>query len=698
MAKKKIPEQTKSTPVENAQWEEVQRVRRINSVADMRELYSKFVLENTKRCSTFVECRGLIEGNRPYNQATLDGQGLGWQANCNTGDARAMLEKAQKPYHTLVESQPNRLSFTIHENTPHRQKFEAAFAKNFDRFIDDWGSGYKKQWQIISDSHIQFGLGMGMWPFKGSPRFSAANVERILFPKDAQISPDDWDVVFVTRDVPISELYMKIKDKKAMESAGEIGWNIKAVQKALYYNLYGNQRRDGRDYTRVADYIVNNDVVISGKFQPLQLIYAYVRGFDGKIAHYICTIDGSLNEFLFENDAYEDRWQSIFGPVWYDVGRDGLAHSVKGFLVKNYYLIVATQRLKLRLIDSATLSLALNLKWGDTTPSDSPPIANFGCINVLPQGLEPIPTYPQLQQGASILEMLTQNQAENNSLYRQQNQNQLAKAPTLGQAQLLASQTGQLTESQASLFLAQVGESIFSECVRRLRQKGNTDPDAKAFVRRMREDGVPDKVIFDSEIRVQCAASAGIASALMREQRSQQMLGLANMPGINQRYWLEQYIAYAWGSAAVDKGMIPDGQNSMPYERKIAKGENFDLGQGADIDADSNEAHFEHLQTHLHPLAQIAGQFQQSQQITPEQQVALGMGIRHCAQHIEFLKQDATAKEKYQQVWPIFSQISSVARAVMKQAADAQQEQAQMQGGMPQSGPPMPMQAPGQGM
>ena len=67
MAKKKIPEQTKSTPVENAQWEEVQRVRRINSVADMRELYSKFVLENTKRCSTFVECRGLIEGNRPYN-------------------------------------------------------------------------------------------------------------------------------------------------------------------------------------------------------------------------------------------------------------------------------------------------------------------------------------------------------------------------------------------------------------------------------------------------------------------------------------------------------------------------------------------------------------------------------------------------------------------------------------------------------
>ena len=77
------------------------------------------------------------------------------------------------------------------------------------------------------------------------------------------------------------------------------------------------------------------------------------------------------------------------------------------------------------------------------------------------------------------------------------------------------------------------------------------------------------------------------------------MLSLSNMPGINQRYWLEQYIAYTWGSNAVEKGMLPEGQNSAPYERKMAMIENAQFGQGLQLPVDQGEAHFEHCEEHL---------------------------------------------------------------------------------------------------
>ena len=699
MAKKGISQvdNTKAL-ITQAQWEEVDSVKRIRDVPSARELYSSFMLENTKRCANFVEIRGAVEGARPRNQTELESQGMGWQANCNTGDARALLERAQKPFHTLVESQPERLSFTIHTNGTHTQKYEKAFAKNFDRFIDDWGADYKSQWQMLSDNHIQFGSGVALWPFQDSPRWASVNVERVLFPKDARISPDKWDIVMMIRDVPVSELWLKISDKKNRKTNEEAGWNIDALKQAIFYNLYGNQRRDYRDFTRWADDMVQNDVVITGKYQPLQLVWAYVRNLDGKIGCYVFTVDGSVNEFLFQDDKYAEKWQEIMGAVWYDTGRDGLVHSVKGFLVKNYYHIQAIQRLKLRLIDSAAIGLSLNFKYGEDTPSDSPPIANFGPINMFPAGLEQVNTYPQIQQGAAILEMLVQNQAENSSLYKQQTNDQIAQSNTARQASILAAQAGELTEASAALFLSQVGESIFSEQVRRLRKKGNTDPDAKSFVRRMRADGVPDEIIFDAEIRVQCAASAGIASALMREQRAQQALMMTNMQGSNQRYWLEQYVAYTWGSNAVDKGLLPEGTDSAPYERKVAMLENASLGQGMQLPVDQAEAHFEHAQEHLKPLSQIAGQYMQTQQITPEATAALVMGIQHVAQHIEFLKQDETAKEKYQAVWPTFSQISSVATGIMRQMQKQQIEAQQQGGGMPQGAPPTQMVAPGQGM
>ena len=102
------------------------------------------------------------------------------------------------------------------------------------------------------------------------------------------------------------------------------------------------------------------------------------------------------------------------------------------------------------------------------------------------------------------------------------------------------------------------------------------------------------------------------------------------------------------------------------------------FGQGTPLPVDQADAHFEHAEEHLKPMEVIAGQFVQTQQISPEQGAALLIGIEHTGQHMAMLKQDNTQADKFQALWPTFTQIQTVAKGVIS-FLQQQQEQGQPQ-------------------
>jgi hypothetical protein len=272
--------------------------------------------------------------------------------------------------------------------------------------------------------------------------------------------------------------------------------------------------------------------------------------------------------------------------------------------------------------------------------------------------------YPQIQQAANVLEMLEQNQAENNAQYRQ-NQQQIEQADSATQAKILANQQGQVSEASASVFLSQYGENVLTEQVRRLRKRGSSNKYAKDFQERLREAGVPDEVIFDTRIRVKTGANAGMANPVLRSQLFQEGLTLMRLPGVNGRWFLENLIANKYGSNAVDKALLPQGAESEPQQRRQAIMENGDFGQGIMLPVAPEDAHYEHLQEHLKPLAGIMQQFQQTGQVAPEQATALAITIEHSGQHMAYLQQDDTSKEQFQEIAPQFRLIQSMTRGIL---------------------------------
>lgn len=674
---------------------DVSDARRIKDVDSARTIFNRLIQDNTLRSSTMATVRNQLEGGRPRDPGELEQAGEAWSCNVNFGDAAASFNRTLLPYWKMVNDVPHKASFTISSNAPQTELWQAAYSEAFDEFLEDWSSDYFQQYMQMASNFIKFGPGPVMWDDDSSPRYKAVNPQRLYFPKNTNMSPDSWEVVAFVRDVPMTELYAKIKDKTSARQSTDAGWNTNSIKATIVQAAEGGPAPDYRDYTRWSDQLVNNDLMVTTPFQPQAVVWLYVKQFDGTIGCYVFNQFAGVNDFLYQDEKAAESFRHLMGVIWYDTGVDGMVHSIKGFGIKNYFFALLTNRMKSRMVDSATFSLGINFQWADATqPDETPPVENFGAFTVFPAGLSQLAIYPNLKQASDVMQILESNANENNSLYRDQSQ-QIQNTDTATQANILASMQGQLSEASASIYLSQVGENIFTEQVRRLRKKGNRDEDAKKFVQRLKDRGVPDMVIYEKEIRVRTGANAGMANPALRIQRFQEGLALASLPGVNARWFLEGLIAEKYGSNAVDKALLPEGESSEPVQRRQATMENVDFGQGVPLDVAPSDAHFEHIQEHLKPAAGVITVYNQKGQVSPDQISTLVITIEHTGQHMAFLQKDETKKAEFQQLLPQFRLIQSTARGIISKIQKQQQQQQlqQLHSGQPLN-PSLPGQPP----
>jgi hypothetical protein len=504
------------------------------------------------------------------------------------------------------------------------------------------------------------------------------------------MSPDEWDIIMFVRDVSVSELWGRVSDRKRAETSEEAGWNTTAIKAAIVdaWNC-ADRGTANDDYTRISDDLVNNDIAATDtRFSPVRVVWACVKGFDGKIACHAFTEEASgkagSDGFLFESEKYAESFGNIFGPVWYDTGVDGMAHSIKGFSVKNFHFSTMLNRMKSRMVDSTTFSLGINFtRESEDIPDETPPVENHGAVTVFPSGLKQMAVYPQLQQSMAVIATLEGNQTQNNSLYRDQNQKQIGSTQTAKQAEILAAMQGEMNEASASMYLSQVGRNIFTEVVRRLRIRGSDNRDAKKFVERLKKAGVPEQVIFETEWIVETGASAGMASAAVRMNKAQQLVSMQNLPDMNGRAIRELFVTQIAGANGVKQFMMPAGGQSEPEQLREALQENNDFIQGMQLPAAPSDSHITHIPTHLQSAAQMVQATDQlvAQKQLPNQQAmrAILMNMAHTRQHFIYMEMDETRAQDRKVLWDQYSALDSKVKKFMAIIARAKQQAEQQQ-------------------
>jgi hypothetical protein len=146
-----------------------------------------------------------------------------------------------------------------------------------------------------------------------------------------------------------------------------------------------------------------------------------------------------------------------------------------------------------------------------------------------------------------------------------------------------------------------------------------------------------------------------------------------NLPGANRRWIDEQTVATMMGADAVNNALLPDGSQSDPAARRQAIMENADLAQGMALPVAPEDAHVEHLDEHLKPLEAMVQASQQGQQISGDHLVMAQTALPHVGEHLQFLAQDETKKQDYQQLKARASNVASVVGGLMARLAKAHQ-------------------------
>lgn len=686
-ATKKVTKAKKTTTKPNSKEalemaEETGNALRIKNVDYARSIFRRFWTDSDKRRSTNSKLRNQLEGGLPYDPVTLKNRGEGWRTNVNFGDSSASRDRALEPYWDMANNVPHKISVTVEENAPDKEKWQKTFEQCFDLMLEDWSMGYIINYRQLVNEYVEYGPAFALWEDKHSPRWEALSNNSVFLPKRASLNSEKWPILAIRKPMGVAELYEKIKDKKSEERASYTGWNVDEVRKAIASAFKESGKTvQGDDWIRIQDEIRNNDLGVNEVNNEIDVIHMYYTEENGKISRYSFTEKGANEDdrysskkseaeseegYLYIGKEEHDSFSQLIGTLYWEVG-NGQVHGVKGFAIRNFHFSKLINRMKSLVVDSSNMSMSMNFERVDEGGEETPPVESYGAINVFPRGLRQLQVYPAGNQGLDIIGVLQQNQAENNAQYRDQGK-QIAETDTAKQAEILAGIAAQASQSNASLYLSQLGSSIYAEMMRRLTMKGNKDPDAVKFKDRCVKRGIPKEIFHELTLVVKTSATAGSASSTARSLTWEKMMSLSGSQGFNGKWIKENYIANTLGSTAVDKALLPEDQSGTPSAMRMAMIENGSLGSGIPLPVDQMDEHDVHIQVHLQPATQIVESARQGGEVSQEQMVLMQLLLPHLEEHFNFLNSDETKQDIRRQLFAQFNAVSNAFNGILKQA------------------------------
>jgi hypothetical protein len=645
--------------------------RRIRDAATARSLWLKLRTASEVRRNKWVQVQNQLDGAPPFSNRELMELGQSWRCNVNFRDAASTLEQVLISYWRLLHDTTNLASVQyLTPDDPNAEKWEQTFQHNFNRFIDDWGPDYVRNYLLFSQNHVSFGVGVAFWNDKSSARWEAVRVGEVEVPTRSKASVEKLTLFGVRQELEVDFLWELVRTAESKATARKRGWNPEAIEEMLVREFVKQDGAvstpvTGQDVLELQRLMRDNALGVTTGHDPVKLVHLLVRDYDTKISRMIFA-EGQEHQdkFLFDDSGSDSRPDSMvhtLAAVFFDAG-NGDWWGTKGFGVKNFQLATVQNRLKSRAVDR-TLIDGLNFRDLSEGGRETVPITSVGPFNFLPKDVEQVGSYPTGRSIIETIEMLDAQQSYNNARYRDQGK-QIQQTDTATQANILANIQSQVDVANATLYLRQIARNLFTEQFRRLRTRGNPDQDAKLFRRRCIEEmGMPDKVFYDGEIAVRTGADPGAMNLAMQGDLALQGMQL---PEANRRWMQEKWVTSKFGSQAVAKALLPVDATAEIKSQRLALMENSDMGEGNPLPVDPQDNHAAHAPQHLQPMEVIVHNYDATGRIDPNGLIALQNAIPHLEAHFNFLKADKLQEALYRELWPRFTAVSSAAEGIFR--------------------------------
>lgn len=695
---------------------------RIGSAMDARSIIAVLQRAEETRSRRRASINGLLNGNRPWSQQLLINKGQGERTNLNLREAEGFVAAAKTPYYDLVFEVDRFAQFTLDygDDPTRREEWSDKIAERYHYTLDGW-DGMDAVFQRSQYQMVVHGAGPMVWRNARDWRSESRMAGQILVPDDASADVEEWETAAIPRSYLPSDLWDEIKDEGVATAAK---WNVPAVKRAIMGAAPEDvQKRYGQAWEFYEGEIRKGAAGWNNKSKRIFVVDLFQKEFGGKVSHFIVleseiatapTVQNTTDPvsakatageedvgFLYRKIGRFECFTQIVNGFLYDVGPDGQWHSVKGAGPKFFDYCEVSNRLTCRGVDGVIAQSGLTLQAEDSNALQETAITQIA------SGVVIHPKYKVHQgrlasdfQPLLLMKRDLQNTLQSNTGQYRQRVSDENHEPTLGQAQMNASQQAILGKGDVNRYYRSL-DRWHRETVRRLLPMGkklyesrkNAAPSddskeergldigerlALEFYRGCIEDGVPEEALkFENICRIKATRSIGYGSQQMRIMISEKLLTGVPMMNERSRNTAQRMWASSLGGQTVADLLFPryDTPQIVDSHMSLAQLENNFLRMpGGKVMIDPSQDHVIHFDSHLKDVATHAAEVKAGQGDPMSLMVHLEQGGPHMHEHLFAIMGDPTRKaqvQEMQKAWLAMSKMADQLKQQLEAAAAA---------------------------
>lgn len=353
------------------------------------------VIESLQQARRFQnEKNGRIQAKlnseRPYEDAALKAEGLGYKSNFSTKPLSTTVAKVATRLTKAIQEAKYLTSSALPDSVPDAKAKTELFRNEITNCIRRWPGWFTTLNDIATENAV-FGWTTVTWFDKSTWHPEHFRQDRAFLPDNTKQGENSVQFGAFLQYVFPHELVNFIRDKESAEAAG---WNIdntvESINKARPPSIPSPQSAPYTDFRRYEDAIRESSATLSllNGAKQVMLWHVLVTEIDGKISYYIA--DGNSRKCLFEG---EDRFDSIsdaLALLSFEQANGTLMGS-KGIGREIYELSNIIDRARNETVDRLQMSGKILLS-GDEAAIDRFKLTVLGNVAIVPEGFKPLQT------------------------------------------------------------------------------------------------------------------------------------------------------------------------------------------------------------------------------------------------------------------------------------------------------------------
>jgi hypothetical protein len=350
------------------------RRRAIASPKQARNIITS--LESASRERNIKNARIMAKYNseKPFTQASLEQDGLGWKSNFTTKPLPMLVNKVAPRFVKAETAIKYLVNSALPDNVPGAQLKTEAFRREITTTCRS-RPGWSDLVAEISQENALFGFTSVMWldEFHWFPKHFRQ--DEFFVPTGTKHQPETAQVICFRETFLIHELFAMVEDNSAASAAG---WKVENTVLAVNSALPLNRRSGSFGWERVYEDLLRESTVGSSLESGALVVtvwHVFAQEVTGKVSHYILTDDttgsratmdapDSESELLFER---EDQFESMAHAVCFFSFEqaNGKLHGSKGIGREIYSMAAMLDRARNEVVDRLNLAGKLVIQCDD---------------------------------------------------------------------------------------------------------------------------------------------------------------------------------------------------------------------------------------------------------------------------------------------------------------------------------------------